>query len=495
MVISASLLALFLGALDALIISAAMPSVVADLGGLHLYSWVYSAYFLSRAVSLPIVGKLADLYPIRHLFMVAVGTFLVASAAAGCAWNMTSLIVARVVQGMGAGGIFALVYTVLADISVPESRGRTLSLASSTWGIASVLGPTLGGVIVTYFSWRWVFFINIPLGMTCLWGIGVHLVDIRPKSKAVSLDLWGVTTLTTTILALLFLLMTGGRDYPWFSPRAIVLLIVTILGLCAFIRVEQKAKDPILSIGFFKNPGFRTGNGAIFLSSFTIFSLFAFAPLFIQGAQGRSPMQVGMAMLSLSLGWSLGSMALGQVIDRVGLKPCAVTGAVFLILGCVMTLTFTGSSTMGYIFGSFFIVGMGMGFVSLATLMAVQSGLDRSNLGVATSSNQFARTLGGAVGVGVCGGLVANRFSSLAVTIRESGIAQRLAGPMTDNGLGEIGQLFSPDVQAIMSPDIKHIVRQTVTQGVGDVFWTVTVSALLCLWVCLLLPHKSGSKT
>lgn len=490
MVVSASLVALFLGALDALIISAAMPSVVADLGGLHLYSWVYSAYFLSRAVSLPIAGKLADLYHIRRLFMVAVGTFLLASAAAGCAWNMTSLIIARVVQGLGAGGIFALVYTVLADIAVPETRGRTLSLASSTWGIASVLGPTLGGVIVTYFSWRWVFLINIPLGLACLWGIGAYLEDLRPKNRAVSLDLWGVAALTTTILALLFLLMTGGRDYPWLSFRALGLFMLSIAGLYAFIRVERKAKDPILSIGFFKNPSFSIGNGANFLSSFAIFSLFAFAPLFIQGAQGRTPMQVGTAMLSLSLGWSLGSMALGRVIDRVGLKPCAVTGAVFLIIGCALTLTFTAASTMVYIFSSFFIVGIGMGFVSLATLMAVQSGLDRRDLGVATSSNQFARTLGGTVGVGVCGGLVANRFSGLTAAIGASGAADQHTGPLGENGLGEIGRLFSPDVQAVMPPDLKHIIQQTVTQGVGDVFWAVTVSALLCLMVCLFLPQK-----
>lgn len=491
MVVGASLLALFLGALDALIISAAMPSVVADLGGLHLYSWVYSAYFLSRAVSLPIVGKLADLYPIRGLFMVAVGSFLVASAAAGGAWNMTSLIVARVVQGVGAGGIFALVYTVLADIAVPETRGRTLSLASSTWGIASVLGPTIGGVIVTYFSWRWVFFINIPLGMACLWGICRHLVDIRPKNRDVSLDWWGVATLTTTILTFLFLLMTGGRDYPWLSPKAITLFAMSSAGLYAFIRVEQKAVDPILSIGFFKNPGFSTGNGAIFLSSFTIFSLFAFAPLFIQGAQGRSPMQVGMAMLSLSLGWSLGSMALGQVIDRVGLKPCAVAGGGFLIVGCVMTLTFTAATTIGFIFSSFFIVGTGMGFVALATLIAVQTGLDRSDLGVATSSNQFARTLGGTVGVGVCGGLVAKRFSSLTEMIRDSDFAPRLTGSMAENGLGDIGQLFDPDLQAVLPPDLKQVIQQTVTQGVGDVFWAVTASAALCLVVCLMLPHKT----
>jgi EmrB/QacA subfamily drug resistance transporter len=433
---------------------------------------------------------LADLFPIRRLFVMAVGSFLAASAVAGGAWNMSSLIAARVVQGVGAGGIFALVYTVLADIAVPESRGRTLSLASSTWGIASVLGPTIGGIIVTYFSWRWVFFINIPLGMACLWGIGRYLVDIRPKNRNVSLDWWGVATLTTTILTFLFLLMTAGRDYPWLSPKAVAIFALSSMGLYAFIKVEQKAVDPILSIGFFKNSSFSTGNGAIFLSSFTIFSLFAFAPIFIQGAQGRSPMQVGMAMLSLSLGWSLGSMALGQFIDRVGLKPCAMAGGVFLIVGCAMTLTFTAASTIGFIFSSFFIVGTGMGFVSLATLIAVQTGLDRSDLGVATSSHQFARTLGGTVGVGVCGGLVANRFSSLTETIRASGITSRLPGSMAENGLGDIGQLFDPELQAVMPPDLKQVIQKTVTHGVEDVFLAVTVSAVLCLVVCLLLPHK-----
>ncbi len=489
-VIGAALLALFLGALDALILSAAMPSIVAELGGLHLYSWVYSAYFLSRAVSLPVVGKMADMFQNRTLFMGAVGTFLVASAAAGCAWNMTALIIARVIQGIGAGGIFALVYTVLADISAPENRGRTLSLASSIWGIASVLGPTLGGIIVTYFSWRWVFFINIPLGIACLWGISAHLVDVRPKNRSVSLDLGGAAALTTTILAFLFLLMTGGREYPWHSVQAITLLVLSLGGLAVFIGVERRAVNPILSIQFFKNPSFSLGNGANFMSSFTIFSLFAFAPLFIQGAQGRSPMQVGLAMLSLSLGWSLGSMALGQVIDRMGRKPCAVAGAVVLIIGCAMTLTFTAVSTTLYIFSSFFIVGIGMGFVGLATLMVVQSGLSRQDLGVATSSNQFARTLGGTVGVGVCGGLVANRFADLTAALRDTGLAQGQSAQMGENGLGEIGRLFSPELQAVLPADLKLAIQEAVTQGVGLVFWTVTVSAALCLLLCISLPKE-----
>ena len=312
-VVAAALLALFLGAMDALVMSAAMPTIVAELGGLHLYSWVYSSYFLARAVSLPIFGKLADLYANRGLFIAAIGLFSAASVAAGSTFSMVALIVARVFQGIGAGGIFALVYVVLADVSLPERRGRTLSLASSVWGIASLLGPSLGGFIVSYFSWRWIFFINLPLGLVCIWLIGACLVELRPRRKRVSLDIAGVASLSTAILALLFAFLMGGRDYAWVSAPIIGLLMLSAASIMAFVAIEQRAQDPIISIAFFRIRGFSTGNLAVFLSSFAIFAMFAFAPLFIQGAQGRTPMQVGLAMLSLSLGWSVGSLALVSV--------------------------------------------------------------------------------------------------------------------------------------------------------------------------------------
>jgi len=329
-VIVAALLALFLGAMDALVVSAAMPTIVAELGGMHLYSWVYSSYLLARAVSLPIFGKLADLYKSRNLLMAAIGLFIMSSVAAGCAFNMIALIIARVFQGIGAGAIFALVYVVLADVSPPRSRGRTLSFASSVWGIASVIGPTLGGFVVTYFSWRWIFFINIPLGLVSFWGIGTYHVELRAKKDKVSLDIAGVASLSTAILAFLFAFLLGGRNYAWGSSLIIGLLILSVASIIAFSAIENRAKDPILSIEFFRLRGFSTGNAAAFLSSFAIFSMFAFAPLFIQGAQGRSPMEVGVAMLSLSLGWSLGAFALGQFIDRVGRKGTAVAVALLL---------------------------------------------------------------------------------------------------------------------------------------------------------------------
>jgi EmrB/QacA subfamily drug resistance transporter len=494
-VIGAALLALFLGALDALVMSAAMPTIVADLGGLPLYSWVYSAYFLARAVSLPIFGKLADLLPNRRLFIVAILLFMASSAAAGCALNMVTLIAARVVQGIGAGGIFALVYVVLADVSNPAARGRTLSLASSIWGIASVLGPTLGGFIVTYFSWRWIFFINLPLGALSVWGIGTYLVALRTPKPSVSLDLLGVTTLSTAILAFLFAFLMGGRSYPWTSAPILGLLAAFVVGTAVFIRVEQRAQDPILPIAMFRLRGFSAGNAAVFLSSFAIFSMFAYAPLFIQGVQGKSPMQVGMAMLSLSLGWSVGSLALGQVIDRMGRKGAAVGGAVCLVAGSAMTLAF-GPQTSGYYsFACFFVIGVGMGFVALATLLVVQSAASRDDLGVATASNQFARTLGGTVGVGIGGSFIALRFAELTRSIRQNGILEQLPSRLTESGLDQVEGLLRPEVLATLPASVRLTVQESVSQGVTAVFWTVLVAALLCLVCCGLIPGENSRES
>jgi len=489
-VIVAALLALFLGAMDALVVSAAMPTIVAELGGLHLYSWVYSSYFLARAVSLPIFGKLADLYKNRNLFLAAIGLFIMSSVAAGFAFNMISLIIARAFQGIGAGGIFALVYVVLADVSQPRSRGRTLSFASSVWGIASVLGPTLGGFIVSYFSWRWIFFINIPLGLISFWGIGAYLLDVRPKKDKVSMDFAGVASLSTAVLAFLFAFLLGGRNYAWNSSLIIGLLILSLACVIAFIAIEHRAKDPILSIAFFRIRGFSTGNAAVFLSSFAIFSMFAFAPLFIQGAQGRTPLVVGTAMLSLSLGWSLGALALGQFIDRVGRKGTAVAGAVCLMAGCAVNLTFTPATSVYYIFFNFFVIGIGMGWVALSTLLVVQSCLDEKDLGVATSSNQFARTLGGAVGVGICGSFIAARFSSLFESVRNSDLMRHLPGQMSETGLGQAEGLLLPETQAAMPDALRQLVQDAVMGGVGGVFWTVTVAAGFCILLCLLMPGE-----
>ncbi|MEE4165634.1 MAG: MFS transporter [Desulfocapsaceae bacterium] len=482
-VIVSALLALFLGALDALIMSAAMPTIVSELGGLHLYAWVYSVYFLSRAVALPIFGKLADLYPSKNLFLFSISLFVISSIAAGLAQSMSFLIFCRVFQGIGAGGNFALVYIVLSEVAPPGQRAKTLSFASSIWGISSVIGPTLGGFIVSYFSWRWIFFINIPMGLASLAGISLFLKETRAKTKGVAIDIKGLTLFSSFILGLLIIFITGGRDLPWISAKmALISLLTALLGFWFFLE-EKRCRQPFINIDYFRNASFALGNGATFFSSFTIFAFFAYAPVYIQGGLGLSPMQVGIAMVSLSLGWSFGSLFLGRFTDHGGGKKGAVAGGLTLLSGSLLTLQFLTDTTMTECFLVFLVIGIGMGFVSLSTLLIVQNSVEKKDLGVATSLHQFGRSLGGTIGVGISGGLATSGLLSnleKAIDLFPAELVQRLGK--------SIEILLQPQFSTFIPAEAQIPLRQAVLDGVFSIFWVTVLSSLLCLCCCLFLP-------
>jgi EmrB/QacA subfamily drug resistance transporter len=486
----ASLLALFLGALDALVMSAATPTIVADLGGLHLYSWVYSAYFLARAVALPVFGKLADIYRSRRLFIISICIFVLGSILAGLAQSMMQLIISRVLQGIGAGGNFALVYIVLADISSPEERGKTMSLGSFIWGLASVLGPTFGGFVVTYFSWRWIFFVNVPLGAISLLVIALFLVDVREKKKEAAIDYWGAVTLSTAILGLLIVFLLAGRSFDWVSPQIIGLSIITIAAGIAFYYAEKKAREPILSLDFFSSPGFSIGNGSAFLASFTIFTLFAYSPLFIQGALGKTPLQMSVAMLSMSMGWSIGALVCGQMVNRFGQKPSTIFGCLCLVVGGGIMITFSADTSLTACSIVLGLDGIGMGFVSMATLLVVQDSLDISDLGVATSSHQFARTLGGTIGIGVSGSFVTMTLSNVMESLMKTDL-KNLPPSLNIEIKQNIEIIFRPEVQAVLAPEIQKTMQEAVAQGVLTVFWITFFASLLCLLLSVLIPVRS----
>jgi EmrB/QacA subfamily drug resistance transporter len=492
-VIAAALAALFLGALDALIISTAMPTIVADLGGLQLLSWVYAAYFLSRAVALPIFGKLTDRLPGKPLFLFSIILFSLASLAAGMADSMRTLILARIFQGIGAGGNFALVYIVLSEVTAPEQRGKTLSLASSIWGIASVLGPPLGGAIVTWWTWRWIFWLNVPIGVLALFGIWRFFAETRRKSPHGTLDLAGIALLTTSLLALLSLLLMGGRSFAWLSGPALTLMAAAPLCALCFYWVEQRAEDPLLAIDFFRRPGFTSGNAVVFLSSFAIFALFAFAPIFIQGVLGRTPLEVGIGMLALSLGWSVGSLLLGQVVHRLGYKSASVAGSILLCLGCGLPLLFDTNTTMVTLFEVYSLIGLGMGGVSLATLLVVQESLPPQDLGVATSTNQLARTMGGTVGVGVCGAVVNMGLEHLNGLLPNSAAAQDPASGrfLTDSG-EVITRILQPETLTQLPTAMQVRLQEAIAVTMSHVQWCVFAAALLSFILSLTIVSKSS---
>jgi EmrB/QacA subfamily drug resistance transporter len=495
LIIGSTLLALFLGALDTLVMGAAMPTIVAELGGLHLYSWVFSSYLLSRAVALPVFGKLSDLFPNRRLYGITILIFLAGSVFAGLAQSMIQLTLARMVQGIGAGGNFALAYIVLADISTPESRGKMMSLASFIWGLASVLGPTFGGFVVTYFSWRWIFLVNLPLGALSLIGIILYLQDTRKKGAARKIDYLGILTLATTILALLTAFQLAGKDYPWSSLPVIGLFGLTLIGGIAFYHTEKRAEDPILSLSFFRIGGFRTGNGAAFFSSFAIFSVSAFSPLFIQGALSGTPAEVGIAMVFLSLGWSVGALFCGRMVHRFPEKPASLAGALFLIAGSAMMINFSANTSLVACSVALSLAGLGMGFVSISTLLVVQNSLDPAHLGVATSSHQFTRTLGGTIGIGVCGGIVTAGFGGSLDALAPGSIP----APVADRIRLNFENIFRPDIQALLPPDVLDILQGAIGRNMLLVFQAALIAALICFLFSSLLPgsilKRPGART
>lgn len=489
-IIGAALLALFLGAMDALVISAAMPTIITELGGLHLYAWVYSAYFLARAVSLPVFGKLCDLFDTKRLFLFTIGLFIASSVAAGASPSMAFLVTARVFQGIGAGGIFALVYIVLSDISLPGQRAKTLSFASSIWGISSIIGPTLGGFIVTYFSWRWIFYINMPLGILSFIGIGIYLKEIREKQKTVFLDVSGVIFLSGFILSLLTLFITGGREFEWTSLPMLGVFLATLIFGAGFYWAEKRAKDPILDLRFFRHKGFAYGNLASFFSSFSIFALFAYAPLFLQGALKQTPMQVGLAMLSLSLGWSMGSLLLGRIMGRIGARTAALSGGGLMVMGSALTFGFSLTTTMAHSFVVFLVMGLGMGYVTLSTLILVQESVSQKDLGVATSFHQFSRTFGGTIGVGICGGVAT---SGLLNRLEE--VSHHLNPQLLLQLQESMENLFKPEFASLLTPAARQVLQQAVLKGVSSIFLIVFISAILCFAFCFLLPKDAGQES
>ena len=351
-----------------------------------------------------------------------------------------------------------------------------------------MLGPTLGGFIVSYLSWRWIFFINVPLGLFSLLGIGLFLVEIREKRKEVSLDLSGVLTLSISILGLLTLFLVGGRDFAWLSLPVMWLLILTVVTGIGFIYCEKRAKDPILPLDFFQNRGFAFGNICVFFSSFAIFAFFAFAPIFIQGAQGKSPMQVGIAMLSLSLGWSIGSIVLGQISDKMGEKTAAIIGAVCLVIGCGLSLLFHRETSMAFSFCVFMVVGLGMGFVALSTLVVAQNAVNSENLGVATAAHQFTRTFGGTVGVGICGGLLMSRLTAAIDSMTNESFAGSLPESLTGQAQRSFENLLRPKFQALLSESARESLQLSIAASVQLVFWIALLISAFCLVACLLLP-------
>ncbi|KTB48948.1 drug resistance transporter, EmrB/QacA subfamily [Dehalogenimonas alkenigignens] len=421
LVLAGMMLSMILASLDQTIVATAMPRIVQEFQGLSHLSWVFTAYMLASAVTVPIYGKLTDLFGRRRLLIIAVLIFLGGSMLSGLAQNMTQLIFFRGIQGVGAGAIMVNAFAIVADLFPPAQRGKVQGLFGAVFGITSVAGPLLGGWLTDSFSWRWIFYVNVPIGVVALAvifaGMPRHAAAAHGNGER-SIDYFGAVLLTATLVPLLLALVWGGSQYPWGSPEIITLLAVSAVALLGFLWRETKARDPIVTLSLFRNRVFTISVIATFLASLGMFGSILFIPVFAQGVAGFSATNSGLIMMPMMLAIVAGSMFAGQVMSRTGkYKVLAVSGLGIATLGMALFSQVGESTSQFDLIIRMVVMGVGLGFTMPIFTVAVQNAFSHSRIGEVTAGIQLFRTVGGTVGGAVLGGVMNAQLASKLIGI------------------------------------------------------------------------------
>jgi EmrB/QacA subfamily drug resistance transporter len=408
---SGIMLATLLAALDQTIVATALPSIVTDLRGFEHLSWVVTAYLLTSTITVPLYGRLSDLYGRRRLFVVAISTFMIGSALCGAAQSMGQLIAFRALQGLGAGGLLPLSQAAIADLFSPRERGRYQGYVGAMWATAAVAGPLLGGTLTDAASWRWIFLINLPLGAIAL-GVVVRTMRMRSTVREHRIDYAGAIVLSAAIAGLLLACVWGGTTYPWGSAQVVGVAAIGLALLAVFLVIERRVAEPLLPLALFGQRTFAVSSAATFVIGAVLFGVTIYAPVYVQGVIGASATNAGVVLIPLSFGWVAASMTSGQVIARTGrYRWFPVVGSALVLVGAALLTTLgTGSSQL--VASAFLLlIGLGMGTMFQTYVIATQNSVDVSRLGVATAALQFFRSMGGSVAVAALGTLLANRLA------------------------------------------------------------------------------------
>ncbi|HEX8247887.1 MAG TPA: MDR family MFS transporter [Pyrinomonadaceae bacterium] len=484
---------MFLAALEATVVGTAMPTVIASLGGLNHYSWVFSAYLITSTVTVPVWGKLSDLYGRRLLYQIGIGVFLLGSMLSGVSASMEQLIVFRAIQGLGAGALIPLGMTIIGDIFTLSERARMQALFSGVWGFSSVVGPIVGGFITDQLSWRWVFYINLPVGLAAAAIIGIALKEPKVHTRP-AIDYAGATLLMAAITLLMLGLVEGGTGFAALvSPRNLAFFAAFAVLMAIFVWVERRAADPIIPFRLFRNRTVAVSIYAGFLAGVAMFGAISFVPLFAQGALGSTATEAGSLLTPLMLSWVGMSVVGGHLLLRVGYRSISIVGFVFLTIGFVFLSLFERETARFWLYVDLVLIGAGLGLTMLTLLIASQHAVKRTELGVATSLNQFSRSIGGAVGVAIMGAVLsaglaaqlnyAAQSENAAITIEQA--AEFAANP---------NALIEPQAQADVSPATLEVLRSAMASAIHRVFWVGTVLAALALLVSLFLPRAGQEK-
>lgn len=482
-VLASMLIAIFIAAIEGTIVATAIPSIVASLGGFSLFSWVFSSYLLMQTVTIPIYGKMADLFGRRPVFVFGVAVFLIGSLMCGLAETMLQLIVFRFVQGFGAGAIQPIAMTVIGDIYPGEERGRVQGYISGVWGLSSVIGPAAGGLIVQYFDWAWIFWLNIPVGVLAVIGAYMFLHEHVEKKKR-NIDFAGAALLFCGAGALLLVLVLGGVRWPWLSGTTLGMTGLAAALLLLFLLRQRQAAEPIMPLSLWQNRMVAVGNLASLSTGIVMMGYSAFLPTHVQGVMALSPTAAGFVLAMMSIGWMLASTFGGRALKRVGYRPMAISGGVLLAAGSAFFLLLKGIPSPLIAGAGSLIVGAGMGLASTTFIVAIQTGVDWNMRGAATASNMFMRVLGTTVGAALLAGIMNTRL--LAYFRRDQGLASDYA-----LDLDLTNRLLDPHAAENLPASVTTILQNGLADALHVVYLAATGVALLSLLLMAAMPSSA----
>ena len=408
------LLAMFLSSLDQTVVGTAMPRIITDLGGFTQYTWVTTAYIITSTIAIPITGKLTDMYGRKWFYVGGLAIFIAGSLLCGFSQTMTQLIFFRGFQGIGAGIMMANAFTVIGDIFPPAERGKYQGLMAGTFGLSSIIGPTLGGYITDTLSWHWVFFVNIPLGVLIVVLFIFFFPHLRPDNLKHRIDYLGIATLILAVVPMLLALTWGGVEYPWGSVRIISMFTFSAVMIPLFIVIESRAEEPIIPMWLFKNRIIAVSVFIIFITGVGMFGGIIFVPLFFQGVLGQSATNSGTFLTPMMLGLVAGSIISGQLLSRAGghYRLLGMIGLGIMAVGMLLLSRMSAETSYATAITNIVVTGFGLGITMPLYVLAVQNAIPYSALGAATSSAAFFRSIGGAFGLTIFGSVMNNRFAS-----------------------------------------------------------------------------------